>query len=85
MRGDEFLIVAKETTISNAILASDRKRKLINDSTFKIGNDSFNLTICCGVTEFNIGDTKEIAIERLTQALQKAKKKTGKNNTETII
>ncbi|WP_443633767.1 GGDEF domain-containing protein [Candidatus Marifrigoribacter sp. Uisw_064] len=85
MRGDEFLIVAKETTISNAQLASERKRKLIEDSTFRIDNNSFNLTVSCGVTEFNIGETKEIVIERLNQALQKAKKKTGKNNTEIII
>ena len=85
LRGDEFLIVAKETTISNAQLASERKRKLIEDSTFKIDNDNFNLTVSCGVTEFNIGETKEIVIERLNLALQKAKKKTGKNNTEIII
>lgn len=85
MRGDEFLIIAKETTISNAQLASERKRKLIEDSTFKVDNDTFNLTVSCGVTEFNIGETREVVIERLNQALQKAKKKTGKNNTEIII
>ena len=45
MRGDEFLVVAKQTTISNAQIASERKRKLIQDSTFSIDGNNFNLSL----------------------------------------
>lgn len=85
MRGDEFLIIAKQTTLANAQLASERKRKLIQDSTFNIDGTDFKLTVCCGVTEFNIDEGKEIALERLNKALQTAKKKDGKNSTEIVV
>jgi diguanylate cyclase (GGDEF)-like protein len=85
MRGDEFLIIAKETSISNAQLASERKRKLIQDSTLIVDNGSYRLTVCCGVTEFNKSEKSEEAIERLNKALQNAKKKPNKNNTEIVV
>ncbi len=85
MRGDEFLIVAKQTIISNAQIASERKRKLIQDSTFSIDGKNFNLTVSCGVTEFSKGDSKNEVLEKVNQALQNAKKKPGKNNTEILI
>ncbi|RBW63423.1 GGDEF domain-containing protein [Tenacibaculum sp. E3R01] len=85
MRGDEFLIIAKQTSISNAQLASDRKRKLIQDSTFIVDGDNFRLTVCCGVTEFNKNEKGSDALERLSQAMQNAKKKPKKNNTEILI
>jgi diguanylate cyclase (GGDEF)-like protein len=85
MRGDEFLIIAKETSISNAQLASERKRKLIQDSTLIVDNSSYRLTVCCGVTEFNKSEKSEEVIERLNKALQNAKKKPNKNNTEIVV
>ena len=85
MRGDEFLVVAKQTTISNAQIASERKRKLIQDSTFSIDGNNFNLTVSCGVTEFLKDEPKKQVLERLNQALQNAKKKPNKNNTEILI
>lgn len=85
MRGDEFLVVAKQTTISNAQIASERKRKLIQDSTFSIDGNNFNLTVSCGVTEFLKDEPKNQVLERLNQALQNAKKKPNKNNTEILI
>lgn len=85
MRGDEFLIIAKQTSISNAQLASERKRKLIQDSTFTIDGGSYRLTVCCSVTEFNQKEKSSEVLERLSQALQTAKKKPNKNNTEIII
>lgn len=85
MRGDEFLIIAKQTSISNAQLASERKRKLIQDSTFTIEGGNYRLTVCCGVTEFNQKEKSSDVLERLSQALQTAKQKPDKNNTEIII
>lgn len=85
MRGDEFLIIARQTSMSNAQLASERKRKLIYDSIFIIDEGNYKLTVCCAVTEFNKGEKREEVLERLSKALQSAKKKPGKNNTEIII
>ena len=85
MRGDEFLIVAKQTSISNAQLASERKRKLIQDSTFVVDGGSYRLTVCCGVTEFNREEKSKEVLEKLSQALQSAKRKPNKNNTEIVV
>ncbi|HLP20394.1 MAG TPA: GGDEF domain-containing protein [Chitinophagales bacterium] len=85
MRGDEFLIVAKKTSISNARIAADRKRKSIEDSSFEIDGKDFKLTVSCGVTEFNKGEPKTKVLDRVNKALQNAKKKPNKNSTETIV
>jgi len=85
MRGDEFLIIAKQTTISNAKIAAERKRKLIEDSSFDIGGKSFRLTVSCGLTELNKGELIANVLERANKALQNAKKKPTKNSTEIII
>lgn len=84
MRGDEFVIITKETNIGNAQLAAERKRKLIEDTTFSVDNSELNLTVCCGVTEFNEGEMKEDLLKRANDALLKAKKNPGKNKTEIV-
>lgn len=85
MRGDEFLIIARETSISNAQIAAERKRKLIADSTFNIDGKNFNFTVSCGVTEYNQDEIKTEVLERVNLALQRAKKKPNKNCTEIIV
>jgi len=85
MRGDEFLIIARQTTVSNAKIAADRKRKLIEDSLFDIDGKNFKLTVSCGVTEYNKDESKTQVLERVNKALQNAKKKPNKNYTEIIV
>lgn len=85
MRGDEFLIIARQTTISNAKIAADRKRKLIEGSSFEIDGKNFKLTASCGVTEYNKNELRTKVLERVNKALQNAKKKPNKNYTEIII
>lgn len=85
MRGDEFLIIAKKTSISNAQIAAERKRKLIADSTFNIDGKNFKFTVSCGVTEYNQDETNSEVLERVNLALQRAKKKPKKNCTEIIV
>lgn len=85
MRGDEFLIIARQTPLSNAQIAAERKRKLIADSSFEIDGRNFKVTVSCGVTEFNIGELKTNVLDRVSKALQNAKKKTNKNCTEIIV
>lgn len=85
MRGDEFLIIARQTTISNAKIAAERKRKLIEDSSFDIDGRNFKLTVSCGLTEFNKGELESVVLDRVNKALQNAKKKPTKNFTEIIV
>ncbi|HRN46763.1 MAG TPA: GGDEF domain-containing protein [Niabella sp.] len=85
LRGDEFLIIARQTSLSNAQIAAERKRKLIADSSFEIDGSHFKLTVSCGVTEFNKGELKTDVLDRVSNALQNAKKKQNKNCTEIIV
>lgn len=84
-RGDEFLVVAYETSLSQAIQAAERKRKLIQKNLFSVEGKNHQLTVCCGVTEFKKNDDYTSFTDRVTEALNEAKKIEGKNNTKSIV
>lgn len=84
-RGDEFLVVAYDTTLSQAIQAADRKRKLIHKNLFSVDGKNHQLTVCCGVTEFKKNDDYTTITDRATEALNEAKKVAGKNSTKSIV
>lgn len=83
-RGDEFIIVANETNLSQAIQAAERKRKLIHKNIFEVNNVNHQLTVSCGVTTLKKDDNIDSLKERLSKALSEAKKIPGKNNTKSI-
>jgi diguanylate cyclase (GGDEF)-like protein len=83
-RGDEFLVVAKETSLSQAIIAADRKRNLIGKNTFLINEQKHKLTVCCGVTELQEKDDFKSLTDRVILALNESKKTKGKNVTKSI-
>ena len=84
-RGDEFLVVAYDTTLSQAVQAAERKRKLIQKNLFSVDGKNHRLTVCCGVTEFKKNDDYTSFTNRVIEALNEAKKISGKNNTQSII
>lgn len=84
-RGDEFLVVASETNLSQAIQAAERKRELIQKNLFSVDGKNYHLTVCCGVTEFKKNDDFESLTDRVIDALNEAKKITGKNNSKSIL
>jgi len=86
LRGDEFVIIASETSLNDAVKAAERKRTLIEGTTFIVDNINCNLSVSCGVTEVkkDSDDFKSIT-DRVNQALKEAKAKAGKNNTKSII
>lgn len=84
-RGDEFLLILKETTLDGAMKAADRKRKLICNSTFELNNSFHKLTVSCGVTEYQNSDTVQILTDRLQKALKQAKSQKNKNSVQSII
>lgn len=82
-RGDEFIIVTNDTTLSGAVQAAERKRNLIANNSFMVENTSYKLTICCGVTEFKINQDDYTSLtDRANIALSEAKKIKGKNCTQ---
>lgn len=85
-KGDEFVIIANETSLHGAVLAAERKRKLIENTTFTVDGKNYNLTVCCGVTEFKKkSDDVESIGERANVALLKSKGRKGKNCTNSAV
>lgn len=86
LRGDEFVIIANDTNLNDAIRAAERKRILIESTTFVVDSTSCKLTVSCGVTELEKDkDDYKTITDRVNQALVEAKSKTGKNNTKSVI
>lgn len=83
LRGDEFVVIAKDTNMGDAIKAAERKRKMIENNVFNIDEVFYKLTVSCGVTEFKKEkDTIDSFLNRASIALMSAKKIKGKNNTK---
>ena len=83
-RGDEFVVIAKETNLGQALQAAERKRKMISNNIFSVGDNKHHLTICCGVTTLKKNDSIETLTDRASKALKEAKSIKGKNNTKSI-
>lgn len=83
-RGDEFVVIAKETNLGQALQAAERKRKMISNNIFSVGDNKHHLTICCGVTTLKKNDSIETLTDRVSKALKEAKGVKGKNNTKSI-
>lgn len=82
-KGDEYIVIAKNTCLADAVTAANRKRQSIADNTFIIDETSINLSVSCGVTEFKKEeDTIDTFINRASLALMAAKEIKGKNNTK---
>lgn len=85
LKGDEFIILAMNTELANANIAAIRKKDLFK-TAIEIGDNTYRLTVSCGVTEFNFeDDNQESALLRLNRALVMAKAKPNKNSIETLI
>ena len=87
VKGDEFVIIARNTNLQNAILAANRKKNTIAETDIEIHehNQVFKLTVCCGVTEYTNNDTPEAILERGFKAMKNAKGVSGKNSVKSLI
>jgi diguanylate cyclase (GGDEF)-like protein len=86
LRGDEFVIIASDTSLNDAVRAAERKRNLIENTTFVVEGKPMKLTVSCGVTEFKKAKDDFVSItDRVNEALLDAKRVSGKNNTKSII
>lgn len=85
-RGDEFLLVAKDTSLTDAFRAAERKRQLIANTGFVVNTNTYHLTVCCGVIEYMRGkDNKESLKKKVAEALRLAKNQDGKNCSKSIV
>jgi len=83
LRGDEFVVVVKDTNLADAFKAAERKRVMIENNIFNINDVFYKLTVSCGVTEFKKNDdTVDTFLNRASQALMSAKVTGNKNNTK---
>jgi len=73
--GEEFVIIAPETTKEDAKILAEKLRSLIRNLHFEEG---INVTCSFGVVSLEKHDTKETLLKRADEALYEAKK-TGRN------
>ncbi len=84
LKVDEFIIIAKETTLNGAVKAANRKRDSIAKLSIQVDGRQvpMKLTVSCGVVEFNPNkDDEQKILERAFGALKLAKSTPGKNAT----
>ncbi|MBF0451981.1 MAG: GGDEF domain-containing protein [Candidatus Magnetomorum sp.] len=75
--GEEFAVIASETDLQQAIVLSEKIRKLISGNNFKtVGR----ITVSLGAVQVEPKDTPETLYKRVNERLQIAKKK-GRNRT----
>ena len=78
--GEEFMILASETSIENAVLLADKIRKDIEQYEF---NTIGHKTSSFGVSTYHVGDTQEMLVKKADDALYMAKNK-GRNRVEYV-
>src|SRR5215831_6067555 len=79
-KGDEFIIITKDTNGSSARMAAERKRNAIKELQFQINKSKLiTITVSCGVAELDSEkDTETSLVNKADKAKQKAKE-SGKN------
>lgn len=78
--GEEFVILFKNTTVNNALIAANKFKESIENSSHSIAG---TVTASFGVAEFQNGDTTETLFRRCDAALYRAKKH-GRNRVEML-
>ena len=73
--GEEFIIIAPNTSVENANKLAEKLRKLIQVHDF---NKAGKITASFGITESKYNDTKELIVDRADKALYTSKR-TGRN------
>ena len=77
--GEEFLILAPETTLEKAQSLADRSKLAIETESFKVDV----LTASFGVVTYRPGETAKTLLKRADKALYRAKEN-GRNRVETL-
>jgi len=80
--GEEFVLVLPETKVKGAVYIAERIREEMASQTFQHKGKDFNVTVSCGIAEFDSNFIKSPAdlIKVADEALYKAKDE-GRNRT----
>jgi len=80
--GEEFVLVLPETKVKGAVYIAERIREEMASQTFQHKGKDFNVTVSCGIAEFDSNLIKNPAdlIKVADEALYKAKNE-GRNRT----
>lgn len=78
--GEEFVVIASETTLPNAAVLGDKLRVLISKHNFNPGGQ---ITSSFGISEYIYSETAETIMKRVDSALYTAKKN-GRNRIESL-
>ena len=82
--GDEFLIICKKTSSSNAFRTPENKRKIIEGTDFDIDEKTFKCTVSCGVTDYKKDESASVVCKRVEKALMKPKHELNKKNCSVL-
>ncbi|MDD2271400.1 MAG: diguanylate cyclase [Desulfuromonadaceae bacterium] len=71
--GEEFLVVAPETDLKQAVILAERLRMIVSEANFSTDAEDVAVTVSMGVSMLQHSDTIETAISRADVALYQAK------------
>jgi two-component system, cell cycle response regulator len=76
--GDEFALLLRDTTMTEAVAIAERIRRNVEDCLFEFGSDQIRATISIGVADPAIGGSSSQLFRSADAALYRAKR-SGKN------
>lgn len=81
--GEEFVILLPETDLLSATVVTDRIRKMVEITPFKVehGIGNLNLTVSIGAAQLRKGESASQLLKRADEALYKAKS-SGRNQVQ---
>ena len=79
--GEEFVLIAGQTTKNGAIVCAERLRGIIESIKFPDLAEGFQVTISVGITEYRLREEISETIDRADKALYRAKS-AGRNRVE---
>ena len=71
--GEEFVMLLPETTAEEALKLADNLRESIKNCSFHYRGEDVRVTVSCGISTFNEGDTVDQVFVRADKALYTAK------------
>lgn len=81
--GEEFVVLLPETDMLSGTVVTDRIRKMVEMTPFKVGHEigSLNVTVSIGAAQLRKGETPAQLLKRADEALYKAKN-SGRNQVQ---
>lgn len=76
--GEEFLLMLSYTSLDMALPIVEQIRRAVENHLFRYTNETFNLTITCGISSFQQNENYKSIFKRIDDALYEGKN-SGKN------